>query len=129
MTNRYSRFAAILVVAALAASCASVSPGEDPVLVRAQQTYETARETANLLFTIEDQHEALLESKLPGTHAVVEKLRVRVRAELPKLLRAIDAYDAARAVGKSDLLTALAVAEEFLGELQGLLGKVTGVAR
>lgn len=127
--KRNPRIAAALAVVLVLSGCATVAPGEDKILVRAQQTYETARETANLLFTIEDQHEALLESKLPGTHAVVEKLRVRVREELPKLLRAIDAYDAARAVGKNDLLTALAVAEEFLDELQGLLGKVTGIAR
>lgn len=128
MTNRNSRVAALLVCAAIAASCATIPKDEDRILVRAQQTYETARETANLVFTIEDTHEALIESKLPGTHEAVEALRLTVRMELPKLLRAIDAYESARGEGKSDLLTALAVVEEFLGDLQVLLVRVTGVA-
>ena len=126
---RYKRPALLLLLVALSVGCATVRPGEDPVLVRAQQTYETARETANLLFVLEDQHQDLLESKLPGTHKTVEGLRLTVRKELPNLLRAIDAYEAARSAGKSDLLTALAVVDEFLDEIQALVSKVAGVTR
>lgn len=121
----------LCLVLVLLAACttAPLEPGQDPVLVRAQQTYETARESANLLFVIEDEHEALIEAKLPGTHKLVEKLRLRIREDLPRLLRAIDAYGAARDADKNDLLTALAVGEQFLAEVQTILANSQGVLR
>lgn len=119
------RLAAFLVVAALLASgCATTRPGEDKLLVRSQQTYETARETFNVLFVLEDENEALIESKLPGTHAKVEKLRVLAKANLPRLLRAIDAYSAAS--GGGDLTKALAVIEQALREAQDILAASGG---
>lgn len=123
---RRNRAAALILILAFAVSCASNQAirdaGADPLALRAEQTYIVARETANLLFSIEDENEALIESKLPGTHGLVEKLRVRVREDLPKLLRAIDTYKAARDEGKNALLIALALVDEFLAEVQTILG-------
>ena len=131
---RYKRPALLLLLVALAvlstacpattvtAPDGTTAPAVDLIAVRAEQTYVTARETANLLFVLEDENQALIESKFPGTHKLVEKLRVRVREDLPRLLQAIDTYKAARDAGKSDLLIALALGDAFLAEVQTILG-------
>jgi len=120
MKRSIAAVAALLVLL----SCATLRPGEDPILVRAQQTYETAVNTFNALFVIEDENEAALEARLPGTHAKVEKLRRLAREHLPRLLRAIDAYDAT--AGGSDLAKALAMIEWALGEAQSILAQTEG---
>ena len=85
---------AVLVVSV--AACASVKPGEDPVLVQAQRTYSNTRDALNTLFTLEMDNKDLIESKLPGTHAIVDGIKTQAKIALPELLKAIDTYAANR---------------------------------
>jgi hypothetical protein len=116
-----ARLVALFVAVALVSGCRTLAPGADAKLVRAQQTYDTAVATFDTLFVFEDQNQPVLESKIPGSHAAVEKLRVIARTYLPKLLQAIDAYTMSKAAGLSDLETYLAIIETALDEAQAML--------
>src|SRR5687768_3744513 len=88
----------IVLAGAATQACKSAPLAEnaDERLVRAQQTYDSAVNTANLLFTLEDQNETVIEKLLPGTHKVVELARVRAKRDLPLFLKAIDHYKVVR---------------------------------
>jgi uncharacterized lipoprotein len=122
-TNR--SLVALCLTVILVAGCATVAPTADPVLVRAQQSYATAVNTCDLLFNIELDNRTLIESKLPGTHATVDKIKTQAKTYLPKLLSAIDTYAAAKTAANASTLTAvLAVVEAFLASAQDLITKV-----
>lgn len=116
--------AALIVVLLVSSGCATTRSGEDKMLVRAQQSYETARETFNVLFSLEYANRVLIESKLPGTHAKVDALRHTAKEQLPRLLRLIDAYSAAG--DQTALVQALAVVEAALQEAQTILSLTGG---
>jgi hypothetical protein len=101
--------------ATLLTSCKSAPlvPGADAKLVLAQKTYDSAVNTANLLFTLEDQNEAVIERLLPGTHRIVEFARTRAKRDIPIFLKAIDHY--------KEIRDAVA-----LGEMDGLQKAISG---
>jgi hypothetical protein len=109
--------AALCIVSNLA--CASLRPGEDATLVRGEQGYAAARDTLNLVFTIEDKTQTYLESKIPGSHAAVEALRIQARQKLPSLLVVIDAYKQGGDSGR--LIQTLATVEAIVAEAQKML--------
>ncbi|MDQ5870847.1 MAG: hypothetical protein M3547_01390 [Acidobacteriota bacterium] len=124
MKRLHPAIAATLVLAALwvivlagaatqACKTAPLKEGADEKLVRAQQTYDSAVNTANLLFTLEDQNEVVIEKLLPGTHKIVELGRTRAKRDIPIFLKAIDHYKEVRD----------AVA---LGEMEGLQKAISG---
>jgi hypothetical protein len=115
-----------MAIVMAAPSCAPVAAGEDPVLVRAQQTYLTARDSFDLLFNIELDNRDLIEQKLPGTHKVVNDVKVRAKQALPALLSAIDTYKINK--DKDKLSLWLAVVEDLLRSAQAELGKVSAAA-
>lgn len=86
--------AALTVILASLTACPATAPGQDPVLVQAQRTYSNARDTLDLLFNLEKDNAALIEQKLPGTHAVVDGIKTQAKIALPELLKAIDTYAA-----------------------------------
>lgn len=123
-------FVALVLIFGFLTSCASVGPDADPVLVRAQQTYDSGREAANALFVFEDQNEADLERLLPGTHARVEALRRRAKANLPRLLKAIDDYKALRdAIGTGDLVALTDAVAKLTNDLVSELAKLKAAPR
>lgn len=91
--KRFSRLAVALTVCVLAlTACPATTPGQDPVTVNAQRVYSNSRDTLDLLFNLEMTNKALIEAKLPGTHAVVDGIKTQAKVALPELLKAIDAY-------------------------------------
>lgn len=112
---RPSGLAAVLVLVAFVSACqtAPLAPTADEKLVRAQQVYDSAVNTANLLFTLEDQNEAVIEKLLPGTHKIVELGRTRAKRDIPIFLKAIDHY--------KEIRDAVA-----LGEMEGLQKAISG---
>lgn len=126
--NTKRSLVAFCLLLCLAVGCATVKPGADPVLVRAQQTYATAVNSCDLLFNLELDNRALIESKLPGTHAAVDKIKVNAKKYLPELLKATDSYSVAKTAENANALTiALAVIEDILRDVQSALVKTAGV--
>lgn len=83
---RLEVMAGVLVLLALAA-CATLQPGADPALVRAEQGLESAVSTLDMLVVADFEHQAELEAVAPGAHAVAD----RIRTTAPPILRAADA--------------------------------------
>lgn len=88
--------AAWTVIFAALTACPSAQPGQDPVLVNAQRAYTNTRDTLDLLFNLEMSNKALIETKLPGTHHVVDGIKTQAKVALPELLKAIDTYATSR---------------------------------
>jgi hypothetical protein len=122
---RLWRYAIVLSLAVASLRCASLNPGEDPLLVRAQQSYEVAVATADLLFKTEYNNRVFLEQKFPGFRAKVDVLRTRAKTDLPALMNVINAYE--QSGNKDVLTTATAVIEQLIMELQGMLVQAKGV--
>jgi hypothetical protein len=91
--RKISRLAVALTVCLFAlTACPATTPGQDPVTVNAQRVYSNSRDTLDLLFNLELSDRALIESKLPGTHAVVDGIKTQAKVALPEFLKAIDTY-------------------------------------
>jgi hypothetical protein len=117
------KLAVVVMLLTMATACATVAPGQDPVLVRAQQTYQTSVDTFDLLFNLELENKDLIESKLPGTHMIVDKVKVQAKVALPALLSAIDTYKANK--DQVGLTKWLAVVEDLLRSAQGVVSQVS----
>lgn len=117
--------AALFVLAASAGivvtvACPPPPPGQDPVVVRAQQSYLTARDACDLLFNLELNNRARLEQMLPGIHAKVNVIRTSARTWLPELKKQIDLY---RKGGVHDFTYALSSVETLIVDVQAILAQ------
>jgi hypothetical protein len=129
----YASIAALLLVVLVAFGACKTAPlaeGADEKLVRAQQTYDSVVNTANLLFTLEDQNEAAIEKLLPGTHKIVELARTRAKRDIPIFLKAIDHYKEIRdavALGEMDGLQQAIVG--FVTDLQKTIDEINAAKK
>ena len=119
MKHSLKRSLGVVLVLSMAVACATVQPGQDPVLVRAQQSYKTAVDSCDLAFKLELNNRELIEKALPGTHATVDKIKTEAKVALPALLAAIDSYAATK--DQAALVRALAVVDTILAHIQGVL--------
>jgi len=71
---RWSLCLALLVMT----GCASVAPGHDPVVVRAEQSLSIAFDTIDTFLKLEHDNQELVKKKLPEVHAFAQKLRAKV---------------------------------------------------
>lgn len=62
-------------LAVLIVGCASLSPGADPLVVRAEQTETFATNTFYTFLSIEANDRLLIEANFPAIHAFAETLR------------------------------------------------------
>lgn len=58
--------------------CASVAPGHDPVVVRAEQSLSIAFDTIDTFLKLEHGNQELVKQKVPEVHAFAQKLRAKV---------------------------------------------------
>lgn len=107
-------------------ACSTVQPGQDALLVRAEQTEKTAFSIMDTFVTIEDQNQALLEAKLPGIHAAAEKIRREGKPAIRALHNAIDAYR--KNPDAPALIKALSVVESLSNDAQSWIAKSQGGA-
>lgn len=113
------RLAIALLLVTVYAACKSVAPGQDPILVRAQQSYATTLATCDFLFTLQANNKDSIEKALPGTNAIVNEMRAKAKLVLPELLKAIDSYAATKDSGP--LMKWSAVAAQLLDSAQKIL--------
>lgn len=109
----------LVLVLLLGAGCASILPGNDPVIVRAQQTREIAFSTFDTFVTLEYRNRAFLQKLNPNFTDVADNIRTGA----PKWFKSFDqvlvAYKAGKTPAtKSKLDGAIAVIESALTEAQ-----------
>lgn len=111
--------------------CAALSPGADPIVVRAEQTISIAFATINTFTKLDDENRELFRTKVPEVHAFAEWLRAPIGyPPAPRGIALIAsahsvklAYKAARTPdNKANLVTALAALECAVIETQKQLG-------
>lgn len=124
----------LVIVAALAlvalVGCATIQPGADPVLVRAEQALVVSFETVDAFLRIERENQHALDEVVPGAHAVAESMRTRGPASFRALEAAITAYRAHRTPERrATLITWLAVCEQLAHDAQAILAAWGGGAR
>lgn len=116
---RLSLMVGLLVVGT---GCASILPGNDPLVVRAQQTRGVAFATFDAFVTIEHRHRDLLWKADPGFKHTADK----IREGAPKWFKSFDAALASYRSTKTQdsrlsLSGSVAFLETSLAEVQGYL--------
>lgn len=107
----------------LLTACASLQPGADPVVVRAEQTRSIAFLIFDTFLKAEHDNRALL-AGTPEIHAAAEHIRINGPKWIDDLTALIAVYKANRtpenkanlATGLAVLNTALVTAEKYLAE-------------
>jgi hypothetical protein len=66
---------ALIAAMGLIEGCSTVSPGQDPLVVRAQQVETNAFSTFDFFLKVDNNNRAFFESNAPAVHAFAEQLR------------------------------------------------------
>jgi hypothetical protein len=122
----------IALICLYGTSCATVSPGNDAVLVDAQKTNKIAYSAITTFLNLEYQNKVLVKANAPEVHQFAERLRQRndkgvsfVRQSLQSLWDATETYRLNRTdQNKADLNTALAVVKQLMQDAQNYTAKV-----
>lgn len=100
----------------------------DQILLRSEQTTETAFETFNLFVHLEKNNEAALKIFNPEIHKYAEKVRRNGRAWIQSVLKAHDAFKASRTTeNEASLSTYLITLNAGLSEVQKYLDQSKSV--
>lgn len=82
-------FLTLAFVATLFVGCATLDPGADPVIVRAEQVQSATRSTIDLVLNEDDSNRGLYAATLPAFHEFCSWLRTPVPWSTTNLPRAI----------------------------------------
>ena len=93
---------AALLAAVLFTACATVQPGNDPVLVNAERNLNVAVKSLNALFKTDYQNWQVIDPVIPGWKAAVNALRITAPPVIDAADGSIKAYRAALALYRVD---------------------------
>ena len=93
---------AALLAAVLFTACATVQPGNDPVLVNAERNLNVAVKSIDALFKTDYQNWQVIEPVVPGWKAAVNALRITAPPVIDAADGSIKAYRAALALYRVD---------------------------
>ena len=93
---------AALLVAVLFTGCATVAPGNDPVLVNAERNLNVAVKSLDALFKTDYQNWQVIDPAIPGWKAAVNALRITAPPVIDAADASIKAYRAALALYRVD---------------------------
>jgi hypothetical protein len=93
---------AALLVAVMFTACATVQPGNDPVLVNAERNLNVAVKSLDNLFRTDYEHWMVIDPVIPGWKAAVNALRKTAPPALLVADGSIKAYRAALALYRVD---------------------------
>jgi len=93
---------AALLVAVLFTGCATVAPGNDPVLVNAERNLNVAVKSLDALFKTDYQNWQVIDPAIPGWKAAVNALRVTAPPVIDAADASIKAYRAGLALYRVD---------------------------
>jgi len=93
---------AALLAAVLFTACATVQPGNDPVLVNAERNLNVAVKSLDALFKTDYQNWQVIDPVIPGWKAAVNALRITAPPVIDAADGSIKAYRAALALYRVD---------------------------
>jgi hypothetical protein len=93
---------AALLVAVLFTGCATVAPGNDPVLVNAERNLNVAVKSLDALFKTDYQNWQVIDPAIPGWKAAVNALRITAPPVIDAADASIKAYRAGLALYRVD---------------------------
>lgn len=119
-----------LVLMFALAGCATLQPGADPIVVRAEQLQTTAEGAFDLVLSVDHADRGFWKTNAPAFHSFAEYLRVSVaaegipgRAEMPRYIAAqfaLDnaklAYKAAKGASSSNALFSAIISMDALAQ-------------
>ena len=91
-----------LLVAVLFTACATVAPGNDPVLVNAERNLNVAVKSLDSLFATDYENWQVIDPAIPGWKAAVNALRIAAPPVIDAADGSIKAYRAALALYRVD---------------------------
>ena len=91
-----------LLVAVLFTGCATVAPGNDPVLVNAERNLNVAVKSLDALFKTDYQNWQVIDPAIPGWKAAVNALRITAPPVIDAADASIKAYRAGLALYRVD---------------------------
>lgn len=107
------------IVLLLLASCSTIIPGNDPVLVSAERTTSLAFDTFDSFFALERAQEVYVKANLPEVHKFANSLRVNAPKYLASARATTEAYRLNRDdQNKANLGTAIAILQTALSQVQ-----------
>lgn len=123
MKRKVISYQLIAVLALFTAGCATVLPGNDPILVNAQRNIVAARSSIYLVFQLERENEAYVMKYAPDVHKGVESLRHRAPDAIKAAWRVTETY---RLNGSPNpnVSTAFAVLNQIATEAKGYLSQL-----
>lgn len=103
----------------LLSGCATIQPGNDPVLVNAERTTATAYDTFDSFFALERQNDSYVKAHAPAIHKFTNDLRRNAPKYLHTARALTETYRVTRtAENKANLVTAIAVLTEAINQIQ-----------
>lgn len=108
-----------ILLVLLLASCASILPGNDAVLVNAERTTTLAFTSFDSFFALERQQQVYVKAHLPQIHTFANDLRKNAPRYLASARAATETYRLNRdATNKATLQTAIALLQTALSQVQ-----------
>jgi hypothetical protein len=106
------------IVCAILSACSTLQPGNDPVVVRAEQTQTISKDTLDAFVTYERNNDSTLRALNPAIHTYANYVRAHGQQWLRTLQAEKLAYKNNRtAENKANLLTAVAVLQEAVKQI------------
>lgn len=124
MKTRLLPLLSLLALLTLSNGCKSILPGNDPVVVRAQQTEQIAFTTFDTYVHIEDKYRSTLWAVSHDFKRVADKIRIGAPGWFKSFDAVLDAYKANRTSdNKANLAAGLAALEQSVIEAQSYLAR------
>lgn len=116
----------IIILAMLLGACATILPGNDPVLVNAERTTSVAYTTFDSFFALERQQEVYVKANLPEVHKFANSLRANAPRYLAIARATTEAYRLNRDENnKATLNTAIAILQTAISQVQVYTSQIT----
>lgn len=117
-------FLAVVVLATVLQGCATLRPGADQFLTRAEQSFDVAFWSVDALFRVEKVTPEM-DKLVPGSHAVIDRMRLDAPPVFMAAMNAMDAYRAnPTEAGKTRVTQAIAVATSLAQDASSWLTKI-----
>ena len=108
--------AIVSLLALFIASCSTIAPGSDPVVVRAQQTIKQAKISMDAYVHLEDSYTTQLKKINPNFHKLAESIRANGQQWITDGMSAVETYRSTK--DQTALNRALAVLSQAIADCQ-----------
>jgi hypothetical protein len=124
MKTNIQNLALLVLLSAFAAGCAAIKPGNDPVVVRAEQATKSAIAIIDSFVKYEYDNRLLLQTVEPKVKLAADKMRVNAPQAFASARNLTKAYKLNRtAENKANLNTIIMVLDQMAQEATALISK------